>query len=231
MYKHHIWQWVYWLQFLYRLHSCHNLVSLHILFQSNKCLKESKLFCYMLWAQKYKDCFIAYQTRAILILQLSLHWKDISFLQLMLSQRDTNLGKGHHGPRKLLMGAVRCIWFWRHGRKMLRNQLVMQAANLRIRNRLLLEPDLTLNKAVTIAVQMETALKNSEILSDTSQVRAIQSHRNVKQPLRNRKTIPASSSERTVSNGVLVTVADPTTIWLTNLHFQRSKQYAIHVEK
>lgn len=114
---------------------------------------------------------------------------------------------------------------------MLRNQLVMQAANLRIRNRLLLEPDLTLNKAVTIAVQMETALKNSEILSDTSQVRAIQSHRNVKQPLRNRKTIPASSSERTVSNGVLVTVADPTTIWLTNLHFQRSKQYAIHVEK
>lgn len=62
----------------------------------------------------------------------------------------------------------------------------------------MLEPDLTLNKAVSIAVQMETALKNLEILSDTSQVQAIQSHRNVKQ--QDRKTSPSSSSVHPVAN-------------------------------
>jgi len=82
--------------------------------------------------------------------------------------------------------------------QMLRDQLVERAANLRVRDRLLLEPDLTLNKAVSIAVQMETAFRNSELLSDTSQVRAIQSQRNVKR--RDSKTIPSPSSDRSAAN-------------------------------
>lgn len=62
--------------------------------------------------------------------------------------------------------------------QMLRDQMIERVANARIRDRLLLQSDLTLAKATTLALQIETGLRNAEVLSDntataTEPVRAI----------------------------------------------------------
>ena len=72
--------------------------------------------------------------------------------------------------------------------QMLRDQLIECVANTRIRDRLLLEPDLTLSKATTLALQIESGLRDANILSDANAtaaaapVRAIQ-----KQPKSSRR--------------------------------------------
>lgn len=48
--------------------------------------------------------------------------------------------------------------------KMLRDQLIANAALSAVRDKLLLEEDLTLEKAITIACQVEAAVKNSSLL-------------------------------------------------------------------
>lgn len=63
--------------------------------------------------------------------------------------------------------------------QMLRDQMIERVANTRIGDRLLLESDLTMAKATTLALQIETGLRNADVLSDntaTARVRAIQSH-------------------------------------------------------
>uniref|UniRef100_A0A096M9H1 Retrotransposon gag domain-containing protein n=1 Tax=Poecilia formosa TaxID=48698 RepID=A0A096M9H1_POEFO len=61
--------------------------------------------------------------------------------------------------------------------EMIRDQLVEHIFNSRIRERLLLEPDLTLDKAVTLAAQMESAAYQAKALTANSDghVQAIQS--------------------------------------------------------
>ncbi|KAK7910413.1 hypothetical protein WMY93_015097 [Mugilogobius chulae] len=72
--------------------------------------------------------------------------------------------------------------------QMLCDQLIERVANTRIRDRLLLEPDLTLAKATTLALQIESGLRDANVLSDanataaTAPVRAIQ-----KQPKSSRR--------------------------------------------
>lgn len=63
--------------------------------------------------------------------------------------------------------------------QMLRDQLIERVANIRIRDRLLLEPDLTLAKAITLAQQIESGLRDANVLSDataaaSAPVRAVQ---------------------------------------------------------
>ena len=63
--------------------------------------------------------------------------------------------------------------------QMLRDQLIERVANTRIRDRLLLESDLNLAKATTLALQIETGIRNADVLSDNTAaapVRAIHSH-------------------------------------------------------
>uniref|UniRef100_A0A3Q0QR71 Retrotransposon gag domain-containing protein n=1 Tax=Amphilophus citrinellus TaxID=61819 RepID=A0A3Q0QR71_AMPCI len=52
--------------------------------------------------------------------------------------------------------------------QMLRDQLIERVANTRIRDRLLLEPDLTLAKAMTLALQIESGLRDANIVSDAT---------------------------------------------------------------
>ena len=52
--------------------------------------------------------------------------------------------------------------------QMLRDQLIERVANTRIRDRLLLEPDLTLVKATTLALQIESGLRDANVLSDAT---------------------------------------------------------------
>uniref|UniRef100_A0A3B3WSA7 CCHC-type domain-containing protein n=1 Tax=Poecilia mexicana TaxID=48701 RepID=A0A3B3WSA7_9TELE len=72
--------------------------------------------------------------------------------------------------------------------QMLRDQLIEGVANTRIRDRLLLEPDLTLAKATTLALQIESGLRDANVLSDataasaSAPVRAVQ-----KQPKQSRR--------------------------------------------
>lgn len=159
--------------------------------------KENKLFCCMLWAQKDKDRFIHYQTRAIWLL---LHWKKHFVTAVNVVTERHKFRQRTQRTDETINQFLAALWelsaacdFGDMEEQMLCDQLVEWAASYHIRDRLLLELDLILNKAVSIAVQMETALNNSEILSDTSQVWAIQSHRNTKQ-------LPSSSSERPVAN-------------------------------
>lgn len=51
---------------------------------------------------------------------------------------------------------------------MLRDQLIKRVANTRIRGRLLLEPDLTLAKASTLALQIESGLRDANVLSNAT---------------------------------------------------------------
>ncbi len=66
--------------------------------------------------------------------------------------------------------------------EMLRDQLVERSYAPTVRDRLLLEPSLTLDSAVTIACQVEQALSNSHMLSAQSSVHAVAS-----KPFRHRK--------------------------------------------
>uniref|UniRef100_A0AAQ5XJR9 Uncharacterized protein n=1 Tax=Amphiprion ocellaris TaxID=80972 RepID=A0AAQ5XJR9_AMPOC len=63
--------------------------------------------------------------------------------------------------------------------QMLHDKLIECVANTRIQDRLLLQPDLTLAKATTLALQIETGLRNADVLPDTTAaapVRAIHTH-------------------------------------------------------
>lgn len=51
---------------------------------------------------------------------------------------------------------------------MLRDQLIERVANTWIRGRLLLEPDLTLAKASTLALQIESGLRDAHVLSNAT---------------------------------------------------------------
>ncbi|KAL1277069.1 hypothetical protein QQF64_023742 [Cirrhinus molitorella] len=66
--------------------------------------------------------------------------------------------------------------------EMLRDQLVKRSYAPSVRDRLLLEPSLTLDSAVTIACQVEQALSNSDILTAQNSVHAVASN-----PFRHRK--------------------------------------------
>ncbi|CAL9701834.1 unnamed protein product [Knipowitschia caucasica] len=56
--------------------------------------------------------------------------------------------------------------------QMLRDQLIERVANTRIRDRLLLEPDLNLAKAVRLALQIESGLRDATVLSDANAMAA-----------------------------------------------------------
>uniref|UniRef100_A0A096M937 CCHC-type domain-containing protein n=1 Tax=Poecilia formosa TaxID=48698 RepID=A0A096M937_POEFO len=72
--------------------------------------------------------------------------------------------------------------------QMLRDQLIERVANTRIRDRLLLEPDLTLAKATTLALQTESGLRDANVLSDATAASASASVRAVqKQPKQSRR--------------------------------------------
>ncbi|KAJ8346450.1 hypothetical protein SKAU_G00278510 [Synaphobranchus kaupii] len=80
--------------------------------------------------------------------------------------------------------------------QMLRDQLIERAANTPIRDRLLLEPDLTLAKAATLALQIEAGLRYAGILSDATTTTAASVRAIHKQPRRSRqweKKKPAST--------------------------------------
>lgn len=66
--------------------------------------------------------------------------------------------------------------------EMIRDQLIEHLNNPSIRERLLLEPDLTLDKALTIAIQVESAVHQAKaIVSDSSvPVEAVQPRHNYK---------------------------------------------------
>lgn len=78
---------------------------------------------------------------------------------------------------------------------MLRDQLIERVANTRIRDRLLLEADLTLAKATTMALQIEVGQRNADVLSSdvtAASVRAI--HKEPRGSRQREKRKPASSS-------------------------------------
>ena len=84
--------------------------------------------------------------------------------------------------------------------QMLRDQLIERVATTCIRDRLLLELDLTLAKATTLALRIEAGIRNADVLSDATTAAASASVRAIdKQPRRNhqwdkRKTVSRAAS-------------------------------------
>ncbi|XP_026202834.1 uncharacterized protein LOC113153427 [Anabas testudineus] len=79
--------------------------------------------------------------------------------------------------------------------QMVRDQLIERVDNTRIRDRLLLEPDLTLAKAATLALQIETGIRDAAVIADSAAtapapVRAIHLRSREKKP----KTAPATAA-------------------------------------
>ncbi|MED6269287.1 hypothetical protein CHARACLAT_031545 [Characodon lateralis] len=72
--------------------------------------------------------------------------------------------KEHFVPKEL---AATCD-FGNMEEQLLRDQLIERVANTRIRDRILLELDLTFAKATTLALQIENGLRDANVLSDAS---------------------------------------------------------------
>ncbi len=89
--------------------------------------------------------------------------------------------------------------------QMLRDQLIERVANTRIRDRLLLEPDLTLAKATALALQIETGLRNADVLCDASTTAAASVRAIHKQPRRNRQWEKRKSASTAAPNAVQTT--------------------------
>uniref|UniRef100_A0A669FAM3 Reverse transcriptase domain-containing protein n=1 Tax=Oreochromis niloticus TaxID=8128 RepID=A0A669FAM3_ORENI len=83
--------------------------------------------------------------------------------------------------------------------EMIRDQLVEHVSSPSIRERLLLEPDLTLDKAVTLATQMESAVQQAKsVAADSSTpVQAVQSHSHSMQRKHKYNAHPAKPSHAT----------------------------------
>lgn len=76
--------------------------------------------------------------------------------------------------------------------EMIRDQLIEYVANPNIRERLLLEPDLTLDKALTIATQVESARQKAKVIAatDSVPVHAVQPRPQTTNKKYNQHTLP-----------------------------------------
>ncbi|KAK0149799.1 hypothetical protein N1851_009454 [Merluccius polli] len=113
--------------------------------------------------------------------------------------------------------------------QMLRDQLMERVANTRIRDRLLLESDLNLAKATTLALQIETGIRNADVLSDnTAAATPVRAGRGKR---RSWPRGPHQLQLQTPVNVAPATAVDLPATWLISRHALRPELHAIPVVK
>lgn len=112
-------------------------------------------------------------TQVPLMILLLLHWKNILPQRLNTVAERHAFHKHTQARHKLIIQYIAALRdlpstceSGDHTDEMIRNQLTENACNLRIRERLFLETEITLQRAITLATQMEAAAHQAKAIAD-----------------------------------------------------------------